>query len=162
MDSRTVSAFDLPDRLSRKADPALIGADPLLAGRAAQLAKADLTTDMVGAAMVGASTIKPQNNVMYQTKCPQPGLPIEAVTRSRTAPAVKPAAIRALIMERVDPVLFALSRDYVSSKPAYDYGNVVGDEGQHPDYFFTWLRSVLRVMELALAEGRAVIHELKV
>ena len=56
----------------------------------------------------------------------------------------------------------ALSRDYVSSNPTYDYGNVLGDEGQGADYLFTWLRSVLRVLEVAHSEGRAVIHVLKV
>jgi hypothetical protein len=50
----------------------------------------------------------------------------------------------------------------VSSNPTYDYGNVAGDEGQHPDYLFTWLRSVLRVVEVAVSEDRAVIHVLKV
>ena len=42
------------------------------------------------------------------------------------------------------------------------YGKVRGDEGQGADYLFTWLRSILRVMELAQADGRAVIHELTV
>ena len=62
----------------------------------------------------------------------------------------------------VDDAAKALARDYVSSKPAYDYGNVRGDEGEGADYLFTWLRSVLRVIEVALSEGRAVIQVLKV
>lgn len=62
----------------------------------------------------------------------------------------------------IEHVTKALSRDYVSSMPAYDYGNVRGDEGQGADYFFTWLRSVLRVAEDALSEGRALVHELRV
>jgi hypothetical protein len=62
----------------------------------------------------------------------------------------------------IDEAVEALSRDYVSSNPAYDYGHVAGDDGQHPDYLFTWLRSVLRVVEVALSEDRAVIHVLKV
>ena len=65
-------------------------------------------------------------------------------------------------MMSVDDVAQATARDYVSSNPTYDYGNVRGDEGQGADYFFTWLRSILRVVEVALSEGRAVIHELKV
>jgi hypothetical protein len=65
-------------------------------------------------------------------------------------------------MFSVDDVAQATARDYVSSNPTYDYVNVRGDEGQGPDYFFTWLRSVLRVVEVALSEGRAVIHQLKV
>lgn len=59
-------------------------------------------------------------------------------------------------------VIKALARDYVSPKPAYDYGNVLGDDGQGEDYLFTWLRSVMRVAEGALSEGRAVVHELTV
>jgi hypothetical protein len=62
----------------------------------------------------------------------------------------------------IDHVAKALARDYVSSKPAYDYGNVQGDDGQSADYFFTWLRSILRVVEGAISEGRAVIHVLVV
>jgi len=96
------------------------------------------------------------------------GLPNVAADLTRLLERVKAEPMLAMdadsdgSMFGVEEAVTALSRDYVSSKPAYDYGNVVGDEGQHPDYFFTWLRSVLRVMELALAEGRAVIHELKV
>lgn len=62
----------------------------------------------------------------------------------------------------VEEVAEALARDYVSSRPAFDYDNVRGDEGQGPDYFFTWLRSILRVVEVALARGQAVVHELAV
>jgi hypothetical protein len=62
----------------------------------------------------------------------------------------------------VEEIAEALARDYVSSMPAFDYGNVRGDEGQGPDYFFTWLRSILRVVEVAQARGQAVVHELKV
>jgi len=65
-------------------------------------------------------------------------------------------------MYGVDEIAEALARDYVSSMPAFDYGNVRGDEGQGPDYFFTWLRSILRVVEVALARGQAVVHELTV
>lgn len=65
-------------------------------------------------------------------------------------------------MYGVDEIAEALARDYVSSLPAFDYGNVRGDEGQGPDYFFTWLRSILRVVEVAQASGQAVVHELVV
>jgi hypothetical protein len=65
-------------------------------------------------------------------------------------------------MSSVEDVAHATARDYVSSNPTYDYGNVRDEDGQGPDYFFTWLRSVLRVIEVALSEGRAVIHELKI
>jgi hypothetical protein len=65
-------------------------------------------------------------------------------------------------MLSVEEVAHATARDYVSSNPTYDYGNVQGGEGQGADYFFTWLRSLLRVVEVARSEGRAVIHQLKV
>lgn len=64
-------------------------------------------------------------------------------------------------MMGVEEVAAAVARDYVSARPSYDYKNVRGDEGQGADYLFTWLRSVLRVIELAQSEGRAVIHKLK-
>src|ERR1700733_8501871 len=54
------------------------------------------TTPSAAVAIVGASTRNPQKSVMYQTKWPQAGLPIDVVTRSRTAPAVKPAATQPL------------------------------------------------------------------
>ena len=50
----------------------------------------------------------------------------------------------------------------IARGPAFDYGNVRGDEGQGPDYLFTWLRSILRVVEVAQARGQAVVHELSV
>jgi hypothetical protein len=82
--------------------------------------------------------------------------------RVREDPMLAMHADQAGCLFGVDDVAKALARDYVSAKPAFDYGNVRGDEGEGADYLFTWLRSVLRVMELAQAEGRAVIHELKV
>jgi len=62
----------------------------------------------------------------------------------------------------VDEIAEAVARDYVTSRPAFDYRNVRGDEGQGPDYLFTWLRSILRVIEVGIASGRAVVHELRV
>ncbi len=44
---------------------------------------------------------------------PDGGWALAALTGGLDFPSVKPAAIRKLIGERVDPVLFALSRDYV-------------------------------------------------
>jgi DNA ligase-1 len=44
---------------------------------------------------------------------PDRGWALAALTEGLSFPAVKPAAIRALITERTDPVLFALSRDFV-------------------------------------------------
>ena len=47
------------------------------------------------------------------TPDPDRGWALAALTDGLDFPAVKPAMIRALLAERVDPVLFALSRDYV-------------------------------------------------
>ncbi len=47
------------------------------------------------------------------TPDPDRGWALAALTGEVDLPAVKPALIRALIAERVDPVLFAMSRDFV-------------------------------------------------
>ena len=47
------------------------------------------------------------------TPDPDRGWALAALTGGLDFPAVKPATIRGLLMERVDPVLFALSRDFV-------------------------------------------------
>src|SRR5882757_8438890 len=47
------------------------------------------------------------------TPDPDRGWAIAALTGDLDLPAIKPAVIRALIEERVDPVLFRMSRDYV-------------------------------------------------
>ena len=44
---------------------------------------------------------------------PDRGLALAAMTGELTFPSAKPALVRALIAERVDPVLFAMSHDYV-------------------------------------------------
>src|SRR6187402_37424 len=50
---------------------------------------------------------------LRETPDPDRGWALAALTEGLSFPAVKPAAIRALITERTDPVLFALSRDFV-------------------------------------------------
>src|SRR6478752_7440058 len=47
------------------------------------------------------------------TSDPDRGWALAALTGDLDLPAVKPALIRALVEERVDPVLFHMSRDYV-------------------------------------------------
>ncbi|PNB45975.1 ATP-dependent DNA ligase, partial [Pseudomonas sp. FW305-130] len=53
--------------------------------------------------------------VDYLRAVPDPdrGWAMAALTGELDLPGVKPAVIRALIEERVDPVLFRMSRDYV-------------------------------------------------
>src|ERR687894_2609690 len=48
-----------------------------------------------------------------ETPDPDRGIGLAALTGGLDIPHVKPAAIRGLVEERVDPVLFYMSRDYV-------------------------------------------------
>ncbi len=50
---------------------------------------------------------------LRRTPDPDRGYALAALTGELNLPAVKPAAIRAITEERVDPVLFHMSRDYV-------------------------------------------------
>jgi hypothetical protein len=58
-----------------------------------------------------------------------------------------------------DEIAPALARDYVSSRPSLD-SEVWGEDGQSADYLFTFLRSILAVIENARAEGLWAVHEL--
>ncbi|SNS87709.1 DNA ligase-1 [Sphingomonas laterariae] len=50
---------------------------------------------------------------LRDTRDPDRGWALAALTEALDFPAVKPSTVRALLMERVDPVLFQLSREYV-------------------------------------------------
>ena len=50
---------------------------------------------------------------LRSTPDPDRGWALAALTDGLSFPAVKPSTVRNLLMERVDPVLFALSRDFV-------------------------------------------------
>ena len=50
---------------------------------------------------------------LKETPDPDRGIALAALTGSLDIPHVKPAAIRGLVEERIDPVLFRMSRDYV-------------------------------------------------
>ena len=50
---------------------------------------------------------------LKRTPDPDRGYALAALTGELDLPAVKPAAIRAIVEERVDPVLLHMSRDYV-------------------------------------------------
>src|SRR5512133_3570988 len=52
-------------------------------------------------------------NYLKETPDPDRGYGLAALTGTLDIPHVKPAAVRGLITERIDPVLFAMSRDYV-------------------------------------------------
>jgi DNA ligase-1 len=57
--------------------------------------------------------LKPIGDYLRATPDPDRGWALAALTGGLDLPAVKPALIRALVEERVDPVLFRMSRDYV-------------------------------------------------
>src|SRR5881628_158519 len=50
---------------------------------------------------------------LRETPDPDRGYGLAALTGTLDIPHVKPAAIRGLVEERIDPVLFYMSRDYV-------------------------------------------------
>lgn len=50
---------------------------------------------------------------LKETPDPDRGYGLAALTGTLDIPHVKPAAVRALVTERIDPVLFMMSRDYV-------------------------------------------------
>src|SRR6188508_2609319 len=59
------------------------------------------------------SKLKLIGEYLKSTPDPDRGLALAALTGTLDIPAVKPAAVRALAEERIDPVLLAMSRDYV-------------------------------------------------
>ena len=52
-------------------------------------------------------------NYLKETPDPDRGLALAALTGTLDIPAVKPAVVRALAEQRIDPVLLKMSRDYV-------------------------------------------------
>src|SRR5690349_5435798 len=50
---------------------------------------------------------------LKETPDPDRGIALAALTGSLDIPHIKPAVIRGLVEERIDPVLFRMSRDYV-------------------------------------------------
>jgi DNA ligase 1 len=57
--------------------------------------------------------LKLLGNYLRATPDPDRGWAMAALTGTLDLPAVKPALIRAMVEERVDPVLYAMSRDFV-------------------------------------------------
>ena len=52
-------------------------------------------------------------NYLKDTPDPDRGIALAALTGGLDIPAIKPAVIRALVEEKIDPVLYRMSRDYV-------------------------------------------------
>jgi DNA ligase-1 len=91
---------------------------------------------------------------LKRTPDPDRGYALAALTGELNLPAVKPAAIRAIAEERVDPVLLYMSRDYVG-----DMAETVSllwpvPEGEEPDLDDGTLR-LSAVVERLAALGRA-------
>ena len=91
---------------------------------------------------------------LKRTPDPDRGYALAALTGELNLPAVKPAAIRAIAEERVDPVLLYMSRDYVG-----DMAETVSllwpvPEGQAPDLDDGTLR-LSSVVERLASLGRA-------
>ena len=59
------------------------------------------------------SKIRLIGDYLKETQDPDRGIALAALTGSLDIPAVKPAQVRAMAEERVDPVLLTMSRDYV-------------------------------------------------
>jgi DNA ligase-1 len=59
------------------------------------------------------SKLKLIGDYMRETPDPDRGYGLAALTGTLDIPHVKPAAVRGLVEERIDPVLFYMSRDYV-------------------------------------------------
>src|SRR3954451_13633676 len=60
-----------------------------------------------------SAKLKLIGDYLRRTPDPDRGYALAALTGELSLPAVKPAAIRAIAEERVDPVLLHMSRDYV-------------------------------------------------
>ena len=60
-----------------------------------------------------SAKLKLIGDYLKRTPDPDRGYALAALTGELNLPAVKPAAIRAIVEERVDPTLFYMSRDYV-------------------------------------------------
>jgi len=101
---------------------------------------------------------------LKRTPDPDRGYALAALTGELNLPAVKPAAIRAIAEERIDPVLLAMSRDYVGDMaetvsllwPGAGGENGVGgeNEAQPPDLDDGTLR-LANVVERLASLGRA-------
>src|SRR6476659_8822983 len=59
------------------------------------------------------SNLKLIGAYLKETPDPDRGYGLAALTGTLDIPHVKPAAVRGLVEERIDPVLFYMSRDYV-------------------------------------------------
>ena len=94
------------------------------------------------------------------TPDPDRGWAMAALTGELDIPAVKSAAIRALVEERVDPVLFRMSRDYVgdtAETAALLWPKPLGEPAEIDDGVLGLAAVVERLRGLSRAEGPRAI-----
>lgn len=95
------------------------------------------------AALIDALVYTPSRNgklallaaYLRETPDPDRGWALAALTDALDFPAIKASTIRALLMERVDPVLFQISRDYVgdtAETASLLWPDPVGESGAAP------------------------------
>ena len=97
----------------RAGGPAPLGSDsPSRALSSAMRAFSQLLDDLVYTRSRN-SKLRLIGDYLKATPDPDRGLALAALTGTLDIPAVKPAVVRALAEERIDPVLLRMSRDYV-------------------------------------------------
>jgi DNA ligase-1 len=93
---------------------------------------------------------------LKRTPDPDRGYALAALTGELNLPAVKPAVIRAIAEERVDPVLLAMSRDYVGDMAetvSLLWPAPAGEPGELDDGSLTLGAAVERLASLGRAEA---------
>jgi DNA ligase-1 len=93
---------------------------------------------------------------LHATPDPDRGWAMAALTGDLDLPGVKPAVIRAMVEERVDPVLFRMSRDFVGDTAETVSLMWPSPEGIAPDPL-SLAEVVDRLMHLPKAEAGAVL-----
>ncbi|RVT89848.1 cisplatin damage response ATP-dependent DNA ligase [Sphingomonas crocodyli] len=101
----------------------------------------------------------------YMRDAPDPdrGWALAALTGDLNIPAVKASAIRAIVEERVDPVLFAMSRDYVgdlAETVSLLWPKRIDQPAEIDDGSLTLSAVIDRLMKLGRAEAPGVLGEM--
>ena len=100
------------------------------------------------------SKLKLIGDYLTSTPAPDRGYALAALTGALDIPHVKPAAIRALVEERIDPLLFYMSRDYVGDT-AETVALLWPKRGQDPPEVDDATLSVSRAVEQLRSSSRA-------
>jgi DNA ligase-1 len=100
---------------------------------------------------------------LKRTPDPDRGYALAALTGELNLPAVKPAVIRAIAEERVDPVLLAMSRDYVGDMAetvSLLWPAPAGEAGELDDGSLRLGAAVERLAALGRAEAPAALAQM--